>query len=155
MDWQGWATFGFVATAVLTGILVTAQLAGQTRMDLPTMLGTMVTPSLDRARLPGIVIHAAMGQVFALFYGSAFALLGRSGPVLGASFGLVHGLIALTVLIPALPAIHPRMASERSGPELNVLEPPALFAQNYGRSTVIVTLVAHVAYGAILGLMHP
>jgi len=47
------------------------------------------------------------------------------------------------------------MASERSGPELNVLEPPALFAQNYGRSTVIVTLVAHVAYGAILGLMHP
>ena len=37
------------------------------------------------------------------------------------------------------------------GLDLAVLEPPALFAQNYGRRTVAVTLLAHVAYGAILG----
>jgi len=30
MDWLGWLTFGFVATAVLTAILVGAQLAHQT-----------------------------------------------------------------------------------------------------------------------------
>jgi hypothetical protein len=151
VDWQGWLTFGFVATAVLTGIMVGAQLARQTRMDLPTMLGTIVTADLDRARFPGILIHFANGQVFALFYASAFALLGRSGVLLGAAFGLVHGLLALTLIIPALPSIHPRMGSERTGFELAVLEPPALFAQNYGRRTVAVTLLAHVAYGAILG----
>ncbi len=151
VDWLGWLTFGFIATAVLTGVMVAAQLGRQTRMDLPTMLGTMVTADLDRARAPGILIHFAIGQVFALFYASAFALMGRSGWLLGAAFGLVHGLLALTLIIPALPAIHPRMASERTGLQFAVLEPPALFAQNYGRRTVAVTLLAHVAYGAILG----
>jgi len=151
LDWQGWLTFGFVATAVLTAILVGAQLARQTRMDIPTMLCTLVTSDLDRARFPGIVIHFVNGQVFALFYASAFALIGHSGALLGAAFGLVHGVLALTLIIPALPAVHPRMASERTGFELAVLEPPALFAQNYGRRTVVVTLLAHVAYGAILG----
>ncbi|MGH7775978.1 MAG: hypothetical protein ACREPI_02220 [Candidatus Dormibacterales bacterium] len=151
MDWPGWLTFGFIATAVLTAILVAAQLGRQTRMDLITMLGTLVTSNLDRARFPGVLIHFGVGQVFALFYASAFALLGRSGPLLGAAFGLGHGLLALIVLIPQLPSIHPRMASERTGFRLAVLEPPALFAQNYGRRTGAVTLLAHVAYGAILG----
>jgi hypothetical protein len=151
VDWLGWLTFGFVATAVLTGIMVAAQLGRLTRMDLPTMLGTLVTADLDRARFPGILIHFANGQVFGLFYASAFALIGRSGWLLGAAFGLVHGLLALTLIIPALPAIHPRMASERTGLKFAVLEPPALFAQNYGRRTVGVTLLAHVVYGAILG----
>jgi hypothetical protein len=151
MDWQGWLTFGFVATAVLTALMVAAQLGRQTRMDLPTMLGTMVTADLDRARLPGILIHFLNGQVFALFYASAFALLGRSGWLLGAAFGLVHGLLALILIIPALPSIHPRMASERTGLRFAVLQPPALFAQNYGRRTAAVTLLAHVAYGALLG----
>jgi hypothetical protein len=151
VDWQGWLTFGFVATAVLTALMVAAQLGRQTRMDLPTMLGTMVTADLDRARVPGILIHFLNGQVFALFYASAFALLGRSGWLLGAAFGLVHGLLALILIIPALPSIHPRMASERTGLRFAVLQPPALFAQNYGRRTAAVTLLAHVAYGAILG----
>jgi hypothetical protein len=151
MDWTGWLTFGFVATAVLTAVLVGAQLGRQTRMDLPTMLGTMVTADLERARIAGILIHFAFGQFYALFYASAFSLLGRSGWLLGAIFGFVHGVLALTVLIPVLPSIHPRMASQRTGFAFAVLEPPALFAQNYGRRTVAVTLLAHVAYGAILG----
>lgn len=151
MDWIGWLTFGFVATAVLTAILVGAQLARQTRMDLPTMLGTIVTADLERAVFPGVVLHFVNGQVFALFYASAFALVGHSGWLLGAGFGLIHGALALTLIIPALPSIHPRMASERNGFEFAVLEPPALFARNYGRRTPTVTLLAHVIYGAILG----
>jgi hypothetical protein len=151
MDWLGWITFGFVATAALTGVMVAAQLARQTRMDIPTMLGTIVTADLDRARALGIPIHFGIGQAFALVYASAFMLIGRSGWLLGAAFGLVHGLLALTLIIPALPPVHPRMASERTGLEFAVLEPPALLAQNYGRRTVIVTLSAHVLYGVILG----
>jgi hypothetical protein len=120
-------------------------------MDLPTMLGTFITADLDQARVPGILIHFGVGQVFALVYASAFALIGRSGWLLGAGFGLVHGMLALTLIIPALPSIHPRMASERTGFDFAVLEPPALFAQNYGRRTVAVTLLAHAVYGAILG----
>ena len=152
MDWAGWATFGFVATVILTGIMVASQLLGLSRMDLPLMLGTFVVGDPDRARVVGFLIHLVNGQVFALLYAAAFALIGRAEWWLGAVFGLVHGLAALTVIVPLLPGIHPRMSSERSGPDLDaVLEPPGAFGLNYGRETPLFTLVAHVVYGTLLG----
>ena len=152
MDWAGWATFGFVATVVLTGLMVAGQLAGLSRMDLPYMLGTILVEDPDRARVAGFVLHLVNGQVFALLYTGAFALIGWASWWLGSLFGLAHGLAALTVIIPLLPGVHPRMASERSGPELHtVLEPPGPFGLNYGRETSLFVLGAHVAYGAILG----
>jgi uncharacterized membrane protein YagU involved in acid resistance len=141
-----------VATVVLTGLMVAGQLAGLSRMDLPYMLGTILVEDPDRARVAGFVLHLVNGQVFALLYTGAFALIGWASWWLGALFGLAHGLAALTVIIPLLPGVHPRMASERSGPELHtVLEPPGPFGLNYGRETSLFVLGAHVAYGAILG----
>jgi hypothetical protein len=152
VDWAGWATFGFVATVILTGIMVAGQLLGFSRMDLPYILGTVFVEDPDRARVVGFLIHLVNGQVFALVYTSAFALIGTATWWLGALFGVIHGLAALTVIIPLLPGVHPRMASERSGPELHtVLEPPGPFGLNYGRETFLFTLVAHVAYGTLLG----
>jgi hypothetical protein len=152
MDWAGWATFGFVATVVLTGIMVGAQLAGLSRMDIPMMLGTLFVDSPDLARVIGFFLHLLIGQVFALLYAAAFALIGSSSWWLGGLFGLLHGLAALTVIIPLLPGVHPRMASERDGPELSAtLEPPGLLALNYGSQTPLIILIAHVAYGTILG----
>jgi len=129
-----------------------SQLLGLSRMDLPLMLGTMFVEEPDRARVLGLFIHLINGQIFALLYTAAFALIDQAAWWLGAIFGLVHGLAALIVIVPLLPGVHPRMASERSGPELNfVLEPPGPLALNYGRETLVFTIVAHVAYGAILG----
>jgi hypothetical protein len=152
VDWSGWATFGVAATAVLTAVIVGAQLAGLTRLDIPLMLGTLITGDPDRARFVGFFLHLVMGQFFALFYAAGFAQLGRSGWLLGAGFGLIHATIAGAVLVPLLPTIHPRMATERAGPSsTTVLEPPGLLALNYGWSTPLVTMAAHVVYGAILG----
>jgi hypothetical protein len=153
MDWAGWAVFGLVATTALTAVMILAQLGGRTRLDLPLMLGTIVTEDPDRARVAGFVIHLAVGQVFALFYAAGFAALDRSDWWLGALFGVAHAAVALTVLVPLLPGIHPRMAGERAGPASTaVLEPPGLFALNYGAATPLVALGAHVLYGAALGL---
>ncbi len=153
MDWQGWATFGFGATVALTAVLVAAQLGGLTRMDIPMMLGTMFVEDPDRARVVGFFMHLVNGQGFALLYASAFAALGEANWWLGAAFGALHGLGALTLIVPLLPGIHPRMASERSAPDdRNVLEPPGLFGLNYGRATAFVTLIAHVLYGSFLGI---
>src|SRR5438876_505312 len=136
------ATFGFVATVLLTGIMVASQLLGLSRMDLPLMLGTILVESPDRARVVGFFIHLANGQVFALLYAAAFALIGWATWWLGAIFGLIHGIAALTLILPMLPGIHPRMASTRAGPELSaVLEPPGPLALNYGVRTPLVTLV--------------
>lgn len=152
MDWGGWATFGFAATVALTAILVAAQMSGRTRMDIPMMLGTMFVADPDRARVIGALMHLVNGQVFALFYVAGFSELGRAGWWLGALFGALHGVAALTLIIPLLPGAHPRMASDRQGPEGEVvLEPPGLLGLNYGRATAVVTLGAHVAYGILLG----
>ncbi|MDQ3964116.1 MAG: hypothetical protein M3277_09445 [Actinomycetota bacterium] len=153
MDWQGWATFGFGATVALTAVLVAAQLGGLTRMDIPMMLGTVFVEDPDRARVVGSVVHLINGQGFALLYASGFDVLGEANWWLGGLFGALHGFAALTLIVPLLPGIHPRMASERSGPAAhNVLEPPGLFGLNYGRQTALVTLVAHVLYGTFLGI---
>jgi hypothetical protein len=153
MDWAGWAVFGLVATCGLTAVMIVAQLAGRTRLDLPLMLGTITTEDPDRARVAGFVIHLAVGQVFALMYAAGFARLDRSEWWLGTVFGLAHAAVALIILVPLLPGVHPRMASERAGPDSTaVLEPPGLFARNYGRATALVALGAHVVYGAALGL---
>ncbi|HEX2241217.1 MAG TPA: hypothetical protein VHJ82_08780 [Actinomycetota bacterium] len=153
MDWSGWATFGFGATVALTAVLVTAQLAGLTRMDIPMLLGTIFVEDPDRARVAGFFVHLINGQIFALMYALAFSLLGEASWWLGTLFGAFHGFVALTIIVPLLPGIHPRMASERSGPDArHVLEPPGLFAHNYGRQTTAVTLMAHMIYGALLGI---
>ena len=152
MDWGGWLLFGSVATVVLTGIMVSANLLGITRMGMPLILGTMITSDVDRARIYGTVMHAAAGLVFALAYAWGFSLLDRATWWLGALFGLIHGLSVLTILVPLMPGMHPRMASDRAGPDLHLgLEPPGFLGLNYGVPTPVVTLVAHVAFGIILG----
>lgn len=152
MDVVGWAVFGVGATVLLTGIMISAQLAGWSRMDLPLMLGTMFVADPDRARLAGFFVHLAMGQVFALFYVGAFNVLNAATWWLGGLFGVFHGLAALTVLIRVVVGIHPRMASDRAGPEIGaILEPPGLLGLNYGRQTPAFALAAHVAYGVTLG----
>lgn len=154
MDWQGWALFGLLATAALTVVMIAAQMAGLTRLDLPLVLGTMLTADPDRARVVGFFIHLLAGQVFALGYAGTFALLGRATWWIGALLGLLHVAVALTVILPLLPGVHPRMASTRAGPETTaVLEPPGLLGLNYGVQTPAVGVVAHLVYGAMLGLL--
>jgi hypothetical protein len=154
MDWAGWALFGLVATAVLTAVMITAQMAGLTRLDLPLVLGAVLTPDPDRARVAGFLIHLGVGQCFALGYAAAFALLHRATWWLGALLAVVHVAVALLVLLPLLPGVHPRMASGRAGPASTaVLEPPGLLGLNYGVQTPVVAIVAHLVYGSVLGLL--
>jgi hypothetical protein len=154
MDWQGWAVFGLLATSALTAVMIAAQMAGLTRLDLPLVLGTLVTPDPDKARVAGFFIHLAAGQGFALGYAAVFALLGQATWWLGALLGLLHVAVALTVILPLLPGVHPRMATTRAGPSTTAaLEPPGLLGLNYGLQTPAVAVVAHVIYGAVLGLL--
>jgi hypothetical protein len=65
---------------------------------------------------------------------------------------VVHGAAFLVLFMPLLPGIHPRMASERTGPDpTHALEPPGFLALNYGSMTPAFTMLGHVVYGMILG----
>jgi hypothetical protein len=147
--------WGFGATVVLTTVLRAAQAFGYTRIDLPFILGSMVTPSRDVAKVYGYLMHLFNGWGFALMYATAYETAERADPLFGMLIGLVHGAFVVVVAMPLLPAFHPRMATEGWGPEpTRQLEPPGNLALNYGLSTPVVTLLAHLVYGAILGTFY-
>ncbi len=152
MSVGSWLLWGFVATIVLTTIMAGTQGLRLTRMNLPYMLGTMFTPSRDRAKLLGFAIHLANGWLFSLLYVAAFEAWGRATGWLGAGIGLVHAAFVLTAGMRILPGLHPRMASETQGPTVTrQLEPPGFLALNYGIRTPLSVLAAHAVFGAILG----
>lgn len=148
-----WLLWGFVGTVVLTTILALSQGMGMTRMNIPYLLGTMFTPSRDRAKWIGSIVHLLNGWIFALLYLAVFHSLHQVSWWLGGIIGFVHGMFVLTVMLPALSTFHPRMANEQYGPDVaRQLEPPGFLALHYGIRTPISVLVAHVIFGAILGL---
>ena len=144
---------GFAGTLVLTTALAAASHLKLTRMDLPFLLGTAYTDDRTRARVVGYALHFVAGLVFALVYYAAFLALGRAGWALGLVFGLVHALFAGTALVNVLlPAVHPRMGTPMSAADSSpLLEAPGFMLMNYGRATPVVTILAHLAYGAIVG----
>ena len=79
--------------------------------------------------------------------------IGRSGWWLGTAFGALHGLFAGTTVVNILlPFVHPRMGTPASAADSSpILELPGFMLLNYGRTTPVVTLVAHMAYGALVG----
>jgi hypothetical protein len=147
--------WGFLATLVLSMITAAAQGLGYSRVSMPFILGSMVTPNRDLALLVGTLMHMVNGWLFAFLYAAIFDTVGSSGVWFGALLGLGHALFVLLILMPLMPGLHPRMASELQGPTpTRQLQPPGFLALHYGRGTPIVNLVAHVAYGAILGAFY-
>lgn len=147
-----WFFGGFLATVVLTTIMAGSQSLGLTRMNIPYLLGTMFTAHRDRAKVVGIGVHLLIGWFFAFLYAAAFEAWGAAGWWRGAIFGLLHSAFLLVVVIPAMPGLHPRMASEQQGPTAKrQLEPPGPLALHYGVRTPLSVVLAHLAYGALIG----
>ena len=144
---------GFIGTLVLTTTLRGANELGLTRVDLPFLLGTAVTADRARAKAIGYLLHLVAGELFALVYLAILAAIDTDGWAIGALFGLLHGIVSATALVNILlPVVHPRMGSTLSAANSSpMLEPPGFLMRNYGRGTLVATLLAHVAYGAIVG----
>jgi uncharacterized membrane protein len=144
---------GLLGTFVLTTVLRTASEVGLTRVDLPFLLGTAVTRDRARAKAIGYVAHFGFGLLFSLAYAAFFLVVDASGWLLGALLGLAHGLFAGTALVNVLlPVVHPRMGKPwtdaRSSP---LIESPGFLMLNYGAGTPVVSIIAHILYGAIVG----
>jgi len=155
MNWPSWIFSGFIATLALTAMLVTSQGLGLTRMNVPYMLGTVVTADRERARLYGFIAHILNGWIFSILYVLIFEDLHMVSWWFGMLIGLAHALFVLTVGMMLLPTIHPRMATERHGPTaVRQLEPPGFMALNYGYQTPLSIFLSHAAFGAILGSLY-
>ena len=152
MNWESWLFWGALATLGETTFEAVSQGLRLTRMNLPLILGTMVTEARSKTKVYGFALHILYGLLIALLYIIAFHFLGGPSWWLGALIGIAHAVVVLTVGMTLLPEIHPRMASERSGPTtMRQLEPPGFLSLNYGVKTPVALLMSHVIYGCILG----
>jgi hypothetical protein len=146
---------GVLGTLLFSTIVRAAAELSLTRMDLPLLLGTAVTDNRRKARAIGYLFHLILGVLFAVGYAEFFAILGRGPWWMGALLGAVHAVFTSTVLVNVLlPIVHPRIATpETAANEIALIEPPGFLMRNYGRSTFVVALVAHVAYGIVVALV--
>ena len=146
---------GVIGTLAMTTIIKAAAELGITRMDLPLLLGTAASDNRRKARAIGYIMHFVLGVIFAEAYGGLFAILGHGSWRLGALVGALHAIFTATVLIGVLlPLVHPRMATpDTAANAVTLIEPPGFLMLNYGRNTFLVTLAAHLVYGALVGLI--
>ena len=144
--------WGLVATAVMATVLEGAQLLGYSRLSLPFLFGTYITSSRRRAMIFGYVLYFIGGWSFAVLYAMLLESLWATW-WLGLLAGLGHGVFLITVFLPLLPYVHPRIATEYDGPSaLRRLEPPGSLGLNYGRATPASTVLAQGLYGLIFGI---
>lgn len=146
---------GVIGTLAMATIIKAAAELGLSRMDLALLLGTVVSANRRKARAVGYVFHFLIGIVFAELYGGFFEIVGRSSWQMGALLGALHAIFTSTVLVSVLlPVVHPRMATpDTAANDITLIEPPGFLMLNYGRSTIAVSLIAHIVYGALVGLI--
>ena len=144
---------GAVGTVILSAGLRVSQELGLTRMDVALLVGTVFTAKRGAASVIGYALHFVFGLVFSLAYAAIFYAVGHAGWALGLGLGFAHSLLAGgTFLNVLLPAVHPRMGTPwTDAEETPLLEQPGFMLVNYGSRTAAVTLVLHLAYGAIVG----
>ena len=147
---------GLIASLGMVAVTGASQHFGWSRLDLPFLLGTAFMADRRAANVLGFVLFLTGGWLFAVVYYAIFAAVGRTTWWIGAIIGSLHAMLLLTAVLPLLPSIHPRVASEYDGPDSQrTLEPPGFLALHYGYRTPVVTLLAQALYGAILGGFGP
>ena len=124
---------GVVATAVMSAIgFYLAPMMGMPKMDFGAMLGTG-NPMMAMPYWAGWAIHFMMGIIFAIVFVKAVApMLKGSYLIRGLVFGLVLFLLAQVVVMPLMGA--------------------GVFSGGH-MPAIMGSLVGHLVFGAVLGLL--
>ena len=117
--------------------------------DLVHLLGTLFTGDAALWWWPvGMLLHGAVGAVWAIFYGYFFWSAFNWRPaVQGLVFSLIPAVLAGLVMVPQLGWMHP--TAVRS-PESH----PGIFAVHLGLGGPLVVVFGHVLYGVTMGSLY-
>ena len=144
---------GFVGTLAMTALMMAGRATGMTSMDMPLLIGGMVSNDERKARGIGMVVHVLMmgTVVFGVTYALLFAAFDSDAALTGLLIGVVHGLIFGLLVLPMMPAIHPRMKVSASGFHL---DRPGVLGVGYGKGTALGIVMAHAVYGLVVALVY-
>ena len=119
-------------------------------LDLVWLLGTML---LDRAPVwiwwpLGIIMHAAVGCVWGIFYAYFFWSVYNWKPATqGVVFSLVPAALAGLEMVPQLGWMHPQVVGGQ-------IAHPGLFAFEFGWGGPLMIIVGHLLYGGVMGSVY-
>ncbi len=148
IQWLGAIVWGVVATLAFTLFSIVGGAMGMTRMDILDLLGSMMAqPGSTAARAIGAMIHHANGALLAIAWAYGVALIGLPANWLtGLAWGAILTALAL-LMLSTMGAVHPAI---RKGEQ----EDPGLMATNFGAMTPVGSLMGHLVYGLVLGLLY-
>lgn len=136
---------GVVGGLVMTVLMAMGRAMGM-HANLEMMEGTMMLPPGPAAWWVGLVMHLIISGIIGVIYGLAFEYVShRATWWIGALFSLVHSAIAGGVMA-MMPMINPRMPSP--------VPAPGYLMANMGGMYVIMALILHAIYGAVVGAMY-
>jgi hypothetical protein len=128
---------GLAGTVVMTIFLLLPRWLNIGNVDVIRAVGVLLTRRVDGAFQRGLALHCVSGIVFAYIYK---AVLGLSGipltAVSGAFVGGIHGVVVMILVCIVVMEHHPVMQYHERGP-----------------MTGLMQLMAHVLYGATVGLV--
>ena len=115
-------------------------------VSLEDLLGSIVVREPGAARWwIGLALHLLVGGVTAIVYAVGFEYaVQRSGPLVGAGFGLANGLMA-GLFMSAIPAMNPLIPES--------VRAPGAFLENIHLGPFLF-LFLHVVYGAVTGFLY-
>ncbi len=140
-----------IVAGLIAGIAGTILLALGRVIGIPINLGLMLGTMLGLAPGPstwfvGFIIHLVVSAILGILYAAGFEYIThRSGVGIGIGFSILHILVA-GLLMGAIPMMHPMI------PE--VMAAPGAFLAYRGPAGVLMFLVLHLAFGAIVGAMY-
>lgn len=138
-----------IRRAFLAGVVggaVMAVLAKVGPVNLEMLLGTFLLPRGVAAWVLGLVLHLLVSGAIAMLYALAFErVTHHASAALGVAFSLVHILIGGAALA-AIPALHPLVPEQ--------VRAPGVFMSSVGFGGVLLFVIEHVVYGAIVGQLY-
>jgi hypothetical protein len=156
---------GLVATMAMTVVMGFAKSRGFTRMpSFELVMGSVVSSDPEQARKAGLLIHYGLigTLVLGIGYGGIFAMLDSATWLDGVIVGLVHGFVVGMLIMPALPALHPRVEPALAGAGGVVVrardgvhvKPPGVLGKDWGDGTPAGVVAGHVVFGIVAALVY-
>jgi hypothetical protein len=134
---------GVLGAAAMTLVMALCRLGG-VPVGLELLLGTLATGSLGfMSWVVGVSLHLALGALLALVYAWVFERGTQlAGAWVGASVATLHATLA-GVVLAAVPSLHPLVPEALPG--------PGAFFIGLGASGLLLFVLLHLLYGAIVG----
>lgn len=148
ISWWGAIVWGMVATIAFTLFSMMGKKMGMSRMDLLDLLGSMfMEPGTGASRGVGMVMHLMNGALLAIAWAYGVSLLNLPANWLTAmGWGVVLWLLAL-MMMTTMGSVHPAVKKGKQ-------EDPGSAATNFGKKTPMASLMGHLVYGLVLGLLY-